>query len=73
MRFFIWHGDEEDGRASAKLLAIWGITAFAVIATLWGLVNLGLEVTGISNVQQPLMGDYMNIKSSGPTPGQVVP
>ncbi len=69
-RFFIWHGDEEDGRESAKSLAIWGITAFAVIATIWGLVNLGLEVAGITNVQQPLQGDYMNTRTGGVNPSQ---
>ena len=64
-RFFIWHGDEEDGRESAKSLAIWGITAFAVIATIWGLVNLGLQVFGINNAQRPLQGDYIMIKGGG--------
>ncbi len=64
MRYFIWHGDEEDGRASAKSLAIWGITAFAIIGTLWGIVNLIQFSFGIVNTQPPLQGDYINTRGT---------
>lgn len=39
-RYFIIGGGSEESQQKAKTLALWGIVAFVLILSLWGIVNL---------------------------------
>ncbi len=59
-RYFIMSGDNEQGKEQAKSLALYGIAAFVLIISFWGLVNLlvsGLGVGG-DNYVTPDYIDY---------------
>ena len=58
VKFFIIHSDEEDGRESAKRLATWGIAAFVLIVSIWGIVNMLVFDFGFGG-QSPIQPDYM--------------
>ncbi|MBI4086525.1 hypothetical protein HY416_00895 [Candidatus Kaiserbacteria bacterium] len=71
VRYFIAHGADEKGREQAKRLAVWGIIAFVLMVSIWGIVNLLVSGFGIdrNNVVCP---DYPPGNpcqtGSGPTP-----
>src|SRR3990167_588574 len=46
-RYFIIGGDKEDARKKAKSLALWGIIAFVLMVSIWGIVNLLVSGLGI--------------------------
>ena len=57
-RYFIIGGSNEEDQTRAKSLALWGITAFVIMISLWGIVNLlvaGLGFGGYSS----LLPDYV--------------
>lgn len=54
VRFFIIGGSSEEGQERARSLALWGIAAFVIIVSLWGIVNLFVTGLGLGNtVIQP--------------------
>ena len=57
VRFFIIGGHNEDGQEKAKRLAIYGVAAFVMIITFWGIVNLFASSIGLDGCKQP-MSDY---------------
>jgi hypothetical protein len=63
-RFFILGGSNEESQSKAKSLATWGIGAFVIILSLWGIVNLFVEGFGFGS-PEPLTPDYMCDKNAG--------
>lgn len=59
-RFFILQSDSEDGREKSKRLALYGISAFVIMLTIWGIVNILVSTFGISRYYtQPLESDFV--------------
>jgi succinate dehydrogenase/fumarate reductase cytochrome b subunit len=60
-RYFILGGANEESQAKARTLALWGIIAFVLILSLWGIVNLLVEGFGFDGSSgEPLVPDYMD-------------
>ena len=53
VRYFMIESGSEEGRQKAKRLAVWGIIAFFILFSLWGIVNLFITMFGfdISSVR----------------------
>jgi|GEM_PF-1625336 len=60
-RYFIIGGSNSDAQEKARSLALWGITAFVVILSLWGIVNLLVAGFGLGN-RGAVIPDYMERK-----------
>lgn len=58
VRYFIIGGDQEDARGKAKMLALWGIVAFVVMVSIWGIVNLLTSGFGIGR-SEPVCPDFL--------------
>lgn len=58
VRYFIIGGANPDSQEKARSLAIWGILAFVVIVSLWGIVNIFANSLGIDD-SAPVLPDYM--------------
>lgn len=58
-RFFILGSHEQDARDNAKRLAIYGIAAFVLLVSIWGIVNLLLSSLGLG-ANDPLTPDYID-------------
>lgn len=58
VRFFIIGGNNTEGQENARSLALYGIGAFVMILSLWGLVNLLADGFGLSNEEAPT-ADYI--------------
>ncbi len=57
LRFFIL-GNDEESRNNAKALALYGIGAFVILVSIWGIVNL--LVSGLGwGTEYPVTPDYM--------------
>ncbi len=61
VRYFIIGGSNEDDQEKARSLATWGIAAFVVMVSFWGIVNLVASGFGLTG--QPLTPDYMDSKT----------
>ena len=61
VQYFIIQGDSEEGQTKAKSLALWSISAFVVILSLWGIVNLLVGDLGLQN--DVIVPDYIESKS----------
>lgn len=59
-RYFIIGGGSEDARKKARLLALWGIIAFVVMVSIWGIVNVLLSSLNISG-GRPVCPDYLPV------------
>jgi hypothetical protein len=62
-QYFIFQSTSEEGRASAKSLALWGIIGFVFISSLWGIVNLFAEGLQLNN-PNPVAPDYICDKTN---------
>lgn len=64
LRYFIIGGGNEESQTKAKLLAMWGLAAFTLILSVWGIVNIFIVAFGIGggNAQVP---DYLCSKFWG--------
>src|SRR3989338_11280367 len=63
-RYFIIGGDKEAERAKARTFATWGIIAFVLMVSIWGIVNLLVNGFGIDN-SGPICPDFLP-GTSGP-------
>ena len=61
-RYFIFDGANEDKKSEARQLAFWGVLAFVVIVSLWGIVNMFARGVGLNN-SNPITPDYMENKN----------
>jgi predicted PurR-regulated permease PerM len=59
-RYFILGGANEESQRKAKTLALWGIGAFVLVLSLWGIVNL--IVGGLNLGNTPITPDYLQAK-----------
>ncbi len=62
-RYFILGGTSEESQEKAKTFALWGIMAFVLIVSIWGIVNLLVEGFGFQNSSQAPGLDYMQMKT----------
>lgn len=62
-KYFIMEGGNEEAHEKARSYAIWGIAAFVVIVSLWGIVNLLVRGLGFQGNEQS--GDYMRTTTGG--------
>ena len=58
VRFFIIGGNSTEGQENARNLALYGICAFVLILSLWGMVNLLADGFGFNNEEAPT-ADYI--------------
>ena len=69
IRFFVFQGNNEDGRDKAKNLALYSVAAFVLIVVFWGVVNLLvssllLDCSGIEG--REISSDYVTRDAVGP-------
>ncbi len=64
-RYFVMDGANEESQEKARSQALWGILAFVIIVSLWGIVNLLVSGLGLGN-NQAITPDYMEQKTGGP-------
>lgn len=50
---YIIHGDDETERSKGHQLILWGVIGFAVMVSLWGLVNVVATSFGLQGVTAP--------------------
>lgn len=58
VQFFIIESSELEGRQKARRLALWGITAFVLILSIWGIVNILVAALGFDR-SRSLTSDYI--------------
>jgi hypothetical protein len=63
VRYFIIGGASEESQEKARQLALWGILAFVLIVSLWGVVRL--FVNGLELDNRSIAPDYMCEKGLG--------
>ncbi len=68
VRYFIVGGAEEEARKKARGLALWGIGAFVLIVSLWGIINLFISALNITN-GNPICPDFLKGCSPGAPSG----
>ena len=64
-RFFILGGANEESQDKAKSLAIYGVSAFVLIITFWGIINLLASSLGFDGCDPP-KSDYASKDFVGP-------
>jgi hypothetical protein len=64
-RYFIIGGANPDDQEKARGLAMWGVAAFVIIISLWGIVNMVVAGFGLGD-RTPPIPDYMQEKKYGP-------
>lgn len=63
-RYFVLAGADEEGRKRARQLALYGITAFVFLVSIWGIVNVITAGFGF-NTERPLTPDYIQHETRG--------
>lgn len=61
VRYFIIGGANEQSQENARSLALWGILAFVIILSFWGIVNMFVSGFGLEGQQVPDV-DYIKAK-----------
>ncbi|MDO8623872.1 MAG: pilin [bacterium] len=51
--YFIWNADSEDKRKEGKYFVMYGIVGFVIIISLWGLVNVGVDLLNLDTGSRP--------------------
>lgn len=67
VRFFVIGGANPEAQDKAKSLALYGILAFVLIITFWGIINMLTSSIGLDGCDQ-LHSDYVTRKFVGPMP-----
>lgn len=65
IRFFVFNGTNQEGREKAKALALYGILAFVLIITFWGIVRMFSSSIGLDECD-PIESDYVKKDFNGP-------
>ncbi len=65
VRYFILEGDNEKAQENARAQTTYGVTAFVIIISIWGIVNLLAGSFGFSGENTPCP-DYINPIGTGP-------
>jgi succinate dehydrogenase/fumarate reductase cytochrome b subunit len=58
IRYFVIGGGNEESRDKAKSLALYGVGAFVFLAIFWGIINLLVDTSDLSDYEAPC-SDYM--------------
>lgn len=58
MRYFVLGGSNEESQEKARSQALWGILAFVVIVSFWGIVNFFIYGLGFDRTKT-ILPDYM--------------
>jgi hypothetical protein len=71
IKYFVLGGDQEEKREQGKQFMIWGIIAFAVMLSIWGLVSIltntfNIRINGLPQVRPP--GSNPSAPYQGPCP-----
>ncbi len=61
VRYFILEGENEESQTKAKSLALWSVSAFVIIVSLWGIVNMFVKGLGFERTMG-ITPDYMDSK-----------
>lgn len=61
IRYFVIGGSNEKEQEKAKALALYGVLAFIIIITFWGIVNVLVDGIGLGEGTQPKQ-DYVDLK-----------
>ncbi|MDB5245365.1 MAG: seg [Parcubacteria group bacterium] len=70
-RYFILGGANEEKRAEGRKLVMWGIIAFAIMISVWGLVNIITGTLNFGSKTRPEVPSFSGTGSSGSvTPNQ---
>ncbi len=59
--YFILDGENEESQTKAKSLALWSVSAFVIIVSLWGIVNMLVSGLGFGRTMG-ITPDYMDSK-----------
>ena len=65
LRYFVLDGSNEESQQKARSLAFWGIGAFVIIVSLWGVVNLIVNGLGFARPVS-ITPDYIDSKHIAP-------
>lgn len=68
VRYFVFSGSDEKEHENARSVALWGIAAFVIILSLWGIVNLFVYGFDLAHVNS-ITPDYMQQKSGSGSSG----
>lgn len=52
-KYFILGADSDSERAKGRQFALWGVIGFAIIVSVWGLVNVVMTTLGLSSTSAP--------------------
>ena len=61
-KYFVFGGSNEESQEKARATALWGISAFVIILSLWGIVNFVVDNLGLDN--RGIVPDYMCEKTA---------
>ena len=61
VRYFVFEGHSEDGRAKAKAHIIYSVAAFVFLIIFYGIVQMLADSTGLEDKQAPC-SDYVKMK-----------
>ena len=67
VRYFVLDGSNEESQQKARSLAFWGIGAFVIIVSLWGVVNLIVNGLGFAR-PMGITPDYIDSKDGYVSP-----
>ena len=66
-QYFILGGANEEAREKGKSLAIWGLIAFVVMVSIWGIVNLFVGTFRFGGQNSPQLPRFTPGSASGPS------
>ncbi len=69
-RYFILGGGNEEKRAQGRQLIMWGIIAFVVMVSVWGLVNVITGTLNFGSTTRPNLPTFSGSSGSTQTPTQ---
>lgn len=67
-QFFIAGGADEEKRSQGKQFAVWGIIAFFVMSSLWGIINLFNDSFQFGNENTPSIPTFNTSGQRSPSP-----
>jgi hypothetical protein len=73
VQYFIASGDNDEKRENGKKLAFWGIIAFAIMISIWGLTRLVVATFGFEGQSRPALPTFGSQKSESWIPESSAP
>lgn len=72
-RYFILNGDVPDSQKKGRTFAIYGVVGFAVMLSVWGLVNIIINTFSLQNPARPELPSFGNTDKAAPASKDVLP